>query len=162
LAALGTQLNPTEAQLDRFPGSGTAIAGRQMLAAAHISPGVMKPLDVLVEDGGSARLVAARLQTVPGVVGATPPPTWHRGADSLVEAFPAIDGSAPGIQGIIDRVNEQLKGTNGTLTGVAAVDRDFLHALFGSFPYVFALVMLLTLVLLARAFRSIVLALKAV
>jgi hypothetical protein len=42
-----------------------------------------------------------------------------------------------------------------------AVDRDFVHALFGSFPYVFALVLVLTLILLARAFRSIVLALKA-
>jgi RND superfamily putative drug exporter len=80
----------------------------------------------------------------------------------VVEAFPAIDGSAPGVQAIIDRVNTTLKGTNGTLTGVAAVDRDFVHALFGSFPYVFALVVILTLILLARAFRSIVLAFKAV
>ena len=84
------------------------------------------------------------------------------GPNSLVEAFPAIDGSAPGIQSIIDRANDGLKGTNGTLTGVAAVDRDFLHALFGSFPYVLAFVMVLTLVLLTRAFRSIVLAVKAV
>jgi putative drug exporter of the RND superfamily len=162
LAGLGTQLNPNEAQLKNFPGSGTAIAGRDQLAAAGISPGVMKPLDVLVEHGGNARQVAARLRTVPGVAGATAPPTWHSGPNSLVEAFPAIDGAAPGIQATIDRVNAQLKGTRGTLTGVAAVDRDFLHALFGSFPYVLALVLLLTLVLLTRAFRSIVLAVKAV
>src|SRR5437763_12115714 len=70
LAGLGTQLNPNEAQLKNFPGTGTAIAGRQMLADAHISPGVMKPLDVLVEHGGSAQQVAARLGGVPGVVGA--------------------------------------------------------------------------------------------
>src|SRR5207249_605176 len=93
---------------------------------------------------------------------ATAPPTWRRGSSSLVEAFPAIDGSAPGIQAIVDRVNEKLKRTNGTLTGITAVDRDFVHALFGSFPYVLALVLILTLILLARAFRSIVLALKAV
>ena len=54
LAGLGTQLNANEAQLKNFPGSGTAIAGRQMLADARISPGVMKPLDVLVEHGGDA------------------------------------------------------------------------------------------------------------
>jgi RND superfamily putative drug exporter len=162
LAGLGTQLNPTEAPLKNFPGSGTAIAGRQMLADAHISPGVMKPLNVLVEHGGDAQLVAAKLRTVPGVLGATAPPTWHRGSNSLVEAFPAIDGAAPGIQTIIDRANTTLKGTGGTLTGLAAVDRDFLHALFGSFPYVLAGILLLTLILLARAFRSIVLAGKAV
>src|SRR5689334_12102259 len=162
LAGLGTQLNPNEAQLKNFPGSGTAIAGRQMLADAHISPGVMKPLNVLVEHGGNAQQVALKLSTVPGIVGATAPPTWHRGPNSLVEAFATIDGAAPGIQATIDRANATLKGTNGTLTGVAAVDRDFLHALFGSFPYVLALVLLLTLILLARAFRSIVLAVKAV
>ena len=44
---------------------------------------------------------------------------------------------------------------------MAAVDRDFIHALFGSFPYVLAFVLVLTLILLTRAFRSIVLAIKA-
>ncbi len=162
LAGLGTQLNPSEAQLKNFPGSGTAIAGRAQLAAAGISPGVMKPLNVLVERGGDPQQAAARLRAVPGMLGATAPSTWHRGPDSLVEGFASIDGAAPRIQTTIDRANAALKGTDGTLTGVAAVDRDFLHALFGSFPYVFALVLLLTLILLARAFRSIVLAIKAV
>src|SRR5207244_5468341 len=162
LAGLGTQLNPTEAQLKNFPGTGSAIAARDQLAAAGISPGVMKPLDVLVENGGDATRVAAKLRAVPGVVGATAPPGWQKGKNSLVEGFATIDGSAPGIQATIDRANAALEGTNGTLTGVTAVDRDFLHALFGSFPYVLALVLILTLILLARAFRSIVLALKAV
>jgi putative drug exporter of the RND superfamily len=162
LAGLGTQLNPSEAQLSNFPCSGTAIAGRQMLADAHVSPGVMKPFAVLVEHGGNAQQVAARLRGVPGIIGATAPPTWQRGSNSLVEAFPAIDGSAPGIQAIIDRTNGTLEGTSGTLTGIAAVDRDFAHALFGSFPYVLGLVLILTLILLTRAFRSVVLAIKAV
>jgi RND superfamily putative drug exporter len=162
LAGLGTQLNANEAQLKYFPGTGTAIAAREQLAAAGISPGVMKPLNVLVENGGNAQQVAARLRAVPGVVGATAPPGWHRGSYSFVEGFAAIDGAAPGIQGIVDRANASLKGTNGSLTGIAATDRDFLHALFGSFPYALALVLLLSLILLTRAFRSIVLAVKAV
>jgi putative drug exporter of the RND superfamily len=162
LVAYGVQLNPNEAQLKNFPGTGTAITGRDQLAAAGITPGVMKPLNVLVENGGDPQTIAAKLRSVPGVVGATAPPSWHRGSDSLVEAFPAIDGAAPGIQGIVDRSNATLKDTNGTLTGVAAVDRDFLHALYGNFPYVLAFVMILTLILLTRAFRSIVLPIKAV
>jgi len=98
---------------------------------------------------------------VPNVIGAVAPKTWHRGSDSIVEAFPAVDGAAPGIQGIIDNVNRTLKGTDGTLGGVAAVDRDFVHAVYGNFPYVLAFVIILTLILLARAFRSIVLPIKA-
>jgi RND superfamily putative drug exporter len=162
LASLGTQLNPTEAQLKNFPGAGTAIVARDQLADAGISLGVIKPLNVLVENGGDAKQVAASLSAVPGVLGATAPPGWRKGPNSLVEGFATIDGSAPGIQATIDRANASLKGTNGTLTGLAAVDRDFLHALFGSFPYVLGLVLLLTMILLTRAFRSIVLAIKAI
>jgi len=161
LAGLGTQLTPNEAQLKNFPGAGDAIAGRSALAAAHISPGVMKPFNVLVENGGNPQAVAAKLGTVPGVAGAVAPKDWHRGSASLVQAFPSIDGAAPGIQGIINRTNDALKGTNATLGGVAAVDRDFIHAIYGNFPYVLAFVLVLTLILLARAFRSIVLPLKA-
>jgi RND superfamily putative drug exporter len=162
LAGLATQLNPSEAQMKYFPGTGTAIAGRQTLTNAGISPGVMKPLNVLVEHGGNAQQIAEKLRAVPGVVGAIAPPEWRHGQNSYVEAFATIDGAAPGIQATIDRVNLALKGTGGTLTGIAAVNRDFLHALFGSFPYALALVLLLTLILLTRAFRSIVLAVKAV
>lgn len=65
----------------------------------------MKPLNVLVEDGGNAQHVAATLRTVPGVASAIAPPDWRRGSTSLVVGFPPIDGAAPGIQVTIDRVN---------------------------------------------------------
>ena len=164
LVVLGLQLNPNESQLKSFPGTGTAIAGRTMLADAGISPGVMKPFVTLVEDGGNPQAVAAKERAVPGIAGATVPPSpgWHQGQDTLVEAFPAVDGAAPGIQGVIDRVNTALEGTSGTLGGVPAVDRDFVHAIYGNFPYLLAFVLILTLILLTRAFRSIVLPIKAV
>src|SRR5438309_2626790 len=163
LVVLGVQLNPNESQLKNFPGAGTAIAGRTLLADAGFSPGVMKPFVTLVEHGGNAQPIAASERNVSGIVGATVPPGpgWHRGQDTLVEAFPAIDGAAPGIQRVIDRVNLTLQGTEGTLGGVPAVDRDFVHAVYGNFIYVLAFVLILTLVLLTRAFRSIVLPIKA-
>src|SRR5439155_8502912 len=105
LAGIGTQLNPNESQLKNFPGSGTAIAGRQMLADAGISPGVMKPFAVLVEHGGNAQAIADKVKPVDGIVGATAPAAWRSGGDSLVEAFPAMDGAASGIQGVVDRMN---------------------------------------------------------
>ena len=61
LAGLGTQLNPNEAQLAKFPGTGSAITARDQLAAAGISPGVMKPFNVLVEGGNDPEQVAAKL-----------------------------------------------------------------------------------------------------
>jgi putative drug exporter of the RND superfamily len=167
LVAIGVQLNPNEAQLKNFPGTGTAIAGRQMLADAGISPGVMKPLITLYAPYGldpSASQIATWESQIPGIVGATVPPGpgWHHNSYTLIEAFPAIDGAAPGIQQVIDRVNAVLDtGTGATLGGTAAVDRDFIHAVYGNFPYVLAFVLVLTLLLLTRAFRSIVLPIKA-
>jgi len=163
LGIFGLRLNPNEAQLKNFPGTGTAIAGRQMLAAAGISPGVMKPFAPLVENGGNPQLIVNKLKTVSGISGVEAPTSrgWRKSGDSIIEAFPAIDGAAPGIQGIINRANAALKGTDATLTGTPAVDRDFVHAVYGNFPYVLAFVVILTLILLARAFRSIVLPIKA-
>jgi RND superfamily putative drug exporter len=161
LAVAGTQLNLGEAQLKSLPGGGDAIAGRDLLASAGISAGVMKPFDVLVEHGADPASTVAKLQAVPGVVGAVAPTDWRRGDTSIVEAFPAVDGAADGIQHTIDAVNHSLDGTPATLGGIAAADRDFVHAIYGNFPYVLAFVVLLTLILLARAFRSVVLALKA-
>ena len=111
LAGLGTQLNPSEAQMKYFPGTGTAIAGRDQLAAAGISPGVIKPLNVLVEHGGNAQQIAAKLRAVPGIVGATAPPEWRRGQNSFVEGVrQRSTAPLPASRRSIDRVNASLEG----------------------------------------------------
>ncbi|HEX6789037.1 MAG TPA: MMPL family transporter [Gaiellaceae bacterium] len=161
LAGIGTQLNPNEAQMKSFPGKGDAIVGRDALASAGISPGVMKPFDVLVENNADPAPIVAKLKQVDGLEGASVPKGWSRDGTTLIEAFPSIDGAAGGIQSIINRVHATLKGTDATLGGQAAADRDFVHAVYGNFPYVLAFVLILTLILLARAFRSVVLPIKA-
>src|SRR5712692_2722095 len=158
----GLQLNPSAAQVKDFPGSGDAIAGRTALAEAGISPGVMKPFVVLVEDGASREPIVAKLRGTPGIAAAVAPPDWRKGSNSLVEAFPTTDGAAKEVRTTIKRVRTELKGTGGTLGGVAAADRDFVKAVYSNFPYVLGFVVLLTFILLARAFRSLVLPLKAV
>src|SRR4051794_9779945 len=79
LAVIGLQLNPNEAQLKNFPGTGTAIAGRQLLADAGISAGVMKPFVVLVEHGGDAPAVADPGCKAPGGGRAAGPPPLGNG-----------------------------------------------------------------------------------
>ena len=162
LVFYGLQLNANEAQLKNVPGTGDAIVGRDALAAAGITPGVLKPLDVLVENGGDPEAVAERLRRVDGIAAAAAPKDWREGDAAIVEAFPAIDGAAPGIQAIIDRSTAALEGTGATVSGTAAVDRDLVHAIYGNFPYLLAFVLALTYILLARAFRSLLLPLKAV
>ena len=63
---------------------------------------------------------------------------------------------------MIDRVNSSLEGTRASLGGIPTIDRDFTNAIYENFPYLLLFVLVLTFILLARAFRSIVLAAKAV
>ena len=162
LVFYGVQLNPSEAEAKNIPGKGDAINGREAIAAAGISAGVLKPFVVLVESGGDRQAIVAKLHAVPGVVGAVAPPDWVKGDASLIEAFPDADGAAKSTRGTIKRVRAELKGTDASLGGVAPEDRDFVAAVYSKFPYVLAFVVLLTFLLLARAFRSIVLPIKAV
>jgi RND superfamily putative drug exporter len=158
----GLQLNPSEAQAKDFPGKGDAIAGRQALTAAGISPGVHKPF-VILTPTNEVQEVVSRVQGVRGMVGAAAPSGtgWTRNGLSLVEAIPTDDGSSKAIRGTITRVKDALP-PGASLGGVAPEDRDFVHAVYGNFGYVLLFVVLLTYVLLARAFRSLLLPLKAV
>jgi RND superfamily putative drug exporter len=157
----GFQLNPSEAQVKYYPGSGDAIDGRQALAAAGISAGVMKPFVVLVNPGTSSAAIVKTLDSTQGIAGAVAPAAWQKDGYRLIEAFPAADGSSGAGKTAIKTVKSELSDTGSALGGVAVEERDFVSAVYGNFPYVLAFVITLTLILLARAFRSVVLALKA-
>jgi putative drug exporter of the RND superfamily len=170
------QLNASEAQANALAGPATedAVIGLQRLTDAGITHGVIKPFVVLVEQNGSreaAQTVADRVATTEGISGASAPAEWQRGETQLVEAFPVVDAAAKSARGTIDDLQDdvlpalerELGGsTRLTLGGTAPEDRDFVHAVYGKFPLVLAFVIILTLVLLMRAFRSVFLSVKAV
>jgi putative drug exporter of the RND superfamily len=169
-----SQINPSEAEAKNLPGKGDAFQGRDALAAAGISAGVLKPFDILVEHESKPQTLtslASKLQQTPGIAGAVAPPQWRKGNTAIVEAFPVVDSSAKSNRKVIsnlqDNVLPEVEGAAGdaariTLGGIAPEERDFVHAVYGNFPYVLGFVVLLTFVLLMRAFRSIILPLKAV
>jgi RND superfamily putative drug exporter len=171
-----SRLNPAEAQAKDLAGPKTAhaVVGLNELTGSGISPGVTKPFVILVEHNpGSEALktIVSRLRSTPGIDGAAAPLAWRKGSSALVEAIPSQDGAAKPVRHTISNLQHdvlpsletQLGGNvRLSLGGVAAEDRDFVHAVYGKFPYVLAFVVLLTFVLLMRAFRSVFLAVKAV
>jgi RND superfamily putative drug exporter len=171
LVFYGVQLNPSEAQIKDFPGAGDAVDGRTALDQAQISPGVFKPYEILISGGYDAKLppkVVKALEQTPGIDGAAWPQAWRKDGSTIVEAIPSSDGAAKSARAVISNLQhnvlpaEQEFATKVTLGGLAAEDRDFVHAVYGNFPYVLLFVVLLTYVLLARAFKSLILPLKAV
>ena len=169
-------INPGQAEARYLPGSGDAIQGRDALSSAGISHGVLEPFVVLAENGPSGTQlngVATQLAKTPGVAAAVAPDSagWRKGGDALVEAFASTDAEVKSVRGTISRIKDDAlpaaEAQSGgsvklTLGGTAAENRDFVHAVYGNFPYVLAFVIILTYLLLARAFRSLLLPLKAV
>ncbi len=165
-------LNPSEAQAKDLPGDGDAFDGRAALVDAGISLGVLKPFVVLAEGNATPEQldrVAARLAAVEGVSDAAVPPAWRRNGTALIEAFPASDGASREARTTISTVKDDVLprlerelGVKLTLGGIAPEERDFVRAVYGNFVWVLLFVVLLTFVLLMRAFRSVLLPLKAV
>src|SRR5262245_54293920 len=84
----GSQLNPAEAQAKDLAGAKTAdaVVGLNLLAQSGISPGAIKPFVVLVEHSPGTRALApivARLESTPGIAGASAPPSWRKGDSAL-------------------------------------------------------------------------------
>jgi len=171
-----SKLNPANAQAKDLPGSGDAIDGRDTLTAAQITPGVLEPYVVLAERGPTQKnldLLVSKLDRTPDVAAAVAPKGsgWRGRGNALVEAFPSVDAESKTSRGTIsDLQNDVLPAAQAqidhsvklTLGGAAPENRDFVHAVYGNFPYVLAFVVVLTFLLLARAFRSLLLPLKAV
>jgi putative drug exporter of the RND superfamily len=172
LLAGGVQLNAAEAQAKDLPGKGDAFAGLKALDRAGISAGVLKPFVVLVQGKATSadfQRVVSGLEQTPGIAGAAAPPAWRKGNFALVEAFSTSDAATSASSSTITNLQhnvlpglQKVGAPKLTLGGVAPEDRDFVHAVYGKFPYVLAFVILLTFLLLMRAFRSILLPIKAV
>jgi RND superfamily putative drug exporter len=143
--------------------AGEARTALQELKASEIGPGPLSPFEALVRDG-DAEAVAATLAEVDGVRGAVAPIAWRHDRTALVTVIPAVDGNSPAGHALLDRVRTTAHGLDADVSigGQAAQSADFVDAVYGNFPLMIALIGGFTFVLLARAFRSLVLPLKAV
>ncbi|MBA2331876.1 MAG: MMPL family transporter, partial [Actinobacteria bacterium] len=136
--------------------------------------GVHKPFQIAVEgDATRAELdqLASRLAEDEGIAGAAAPPPARTDGFALVEAFSTTDGSSRETRETVSRLRDDVLpgveaelggGARLTLAGIPTEEREFISAVYGTFPYVLLFVIVLTYLLLMRAFRSVFLPLKAV
>jgi RND superfamily putative drug exporter len=156
--ALSIQLgNPRAESLAQ---SGAARAGFEQLAAAGIGAGPLSPFDAIVR-GGDPEAAARSLASVDGVRAVVAPRDWRRAGTALVTVIPAEDGNSPDGRSTLSRIRSAAPAEL-AVGGQAAQSSDLVDTIYGKFPLVVGLISLLTFVFLARAFRSLVLPLKAV
>ncbi|HEY3727034.1 MAG TPA: MMPL family transporter [Solirubrobacteraceae bacterium] len=168
LAALvltATGLKPGQAAVNTLSKQGDAHTGLVALERSGLGPGTLTPIEML-SPAGSAGPLATAAAGVTGTHGAVAPTNvqWRRDGTAVVDAFAVADGSTSAGQHTIDRVRDAAHelGSGARVGGIGAENQDFVDAIYGSFPVMIALIAVLTFLLLARAFRSLLLPLKAV
>ncbi len=164
LAATDLQLGTSDA--NTIAKKGDAKQGLVALERAGIGEGSILPHEILIEGKTNPERVAAELREVDGIHGAVAPddPGWRRDGTAVVEAIPVPDsGSGAGAQTLDGvRAAAHAAGPDVRVGGGPAANDDFIDAVYGSFPLMIALIAITTFILLARAFRSLLLPLKAI
>jgi putative drug exporter of the RND superfamily len=164
LAATNLQLGASDA--NTIAKKGDAEQGLKALESAGIGEGSILPHEILVEGNTDPATVAADLNKVDGIHGAVAPigQDWNRGGTHIVEAIPVPDsGTSEGhdtLNGVRDTAHSAGSGVR--VGGGPAANQDFIDAVYGAFPLMIALIAITTFILLARAFRSLLLPLKAI
>jgi RND superfamily putative drug exporter len=165
LVVAATTLQLGTANADAIAKPGDAKEGLVALERSGIGSGALLPHEVLVQ-GRDPDAVAASLRRVEGVHGAIAPAgaDWRRAGSAMVDVFPTADASSAAAVDTLNRVRDtaHAAGPAVRVGGGPAQDDDFISAVYGSFPLMIALIAIVTFVLLARAFRSLLLPLKAV
>ncbi|HEV7529089.1 MAG TPA: MMPL family transporter [Solirubrobacteraceae bacterium] len=169
LAALliaAVNLQPGNPNVNTIAKKGDAKQGLLALERSGIGPGALLPNEALVEGATSPEKVAAAMAAVPGVHGAVAPvsPQWRHAGAAVVDAFSISDGSSSSGRDTLGHVRDAAHNAGGEvrLGGLSAQNDDFINAVYGNFPLMIALIAIITFILLARAFRSLLLPLKAV
>ncbi len=164
VAATDLQLGASDA--DTVAKSGDARDGLVALEKSGIGEGALLPHEILVEGGTDPGQVASAVGQVDGIHGAVAPdsPQWRRDGTALVEAIPIPDSGTPEGEDTLNGVRDAAHGVapDVRVGGQPASNADFIDAVYGSFPLMIALITITTFILLARAFRSLLLPAKAI
>jgi RND superfamily putative drug exporter len=146
---------------DALASSGSARQGLDELERSGIGAAVLTPYDVAVV-GGDPSATARAVARVEGVRGAVAPQgtQWRRGDAAIVNVFPRAEDSPS----TVDRVRQVAATQPGEVLvgGTVPSNADFNDAVYGNFIWVVLVIIAITFILLARAFRSLVLPLKAI
>ncbi len=165
LLIAATNLHMGNADPDTIAKAGAAKEGLNSLDDSGIGKGAIAPMETLVAEGDTEAVVTAQAE-VDGIHGAVAPPgpDWRRDGQALITAVPnegdETQAGRDAVQEVIDV--SHAASPSARVGGSGPLNADFIDAVYGAFPLMIAMISLLTFLLLARAFRSLLLPLKAV
>jgi RND superfamily putative drug exporter len=168
LAALALLLAPVgglkigQSDTDSLASSGVRFDALRTLTEGGVGTGVLTPIVLLVDPADADAAVDAAVG-VDGIRTAVIGPEREDGA--VVQVIPdeeTVDSTGTDVvEAVRSAVGSAVDGTV-EITGAGATVQDYFAAVYDNFPYVLLLIAVITFILLARTFRSLLLPLKAV
>jgi RND superfamily putative drug exporter len=163
LTGVAATINVSEPTSSAVAGTGVYADGLHALEADGFPSGTLTTVPVWVPFGTQAQSVADSLDRVSSLHGAVAPthPVWRQGGSALVMAIPKNEvGTSQGGTSLSDI--RHTVPNSALVGGEGAQQIDQVNATYGAFPLMFALVAVVTFLLLARGLKSILLPAKAV
>jgi putative drug exporter of the RND superfamily len=151
-----------QSNTESLASSGPAFETLRALEGNGVGDGVITPIAVLVPDDQAEAAIAAA-DDVSGVRMAVAGGTQD--GTTVVDVLPDAETTDSASIAVVDDVRAAVEGATDGSVGVAgtgAIVQDYFRAVYDNFPYVLALIALITFVLLVRTFRSLLLPIKAV
>jgi putative drug exporter of the RND superfamily len=165
LVGVFTNVKIGQASSESLAKSGPAYSTLQVLEKGGMTTGALTPIEVLVSTD-QAKNAAAQLAKISGVERAVVPSgtASNRNGQSVIVLIPDRETVNSKTVGVVKRVKAAAKNIPGVvgITGIGASQIDFMHAVYGNFPLMLAVISVLTFLLLVRAFRSLLLPIKAI
>ena len=168
LALPALSMNTGQPRANSLGGTGSPARTLHALERqGGVPSAVVFPIQLLTHGGtAGANRAAAIAGSTPGVYTVLAPATssFRSGRDSLLSVIPTAEGNTSAGTATVTRLRAALAGVPGGLEvgGNTAQNVDFNSAVYGNFPLMLAAIAIVTFLLLARTFRSVVLAAKAV
>ncbi len=135
------------------------------MQASGVPAGALTPVIVLT-DTASADATAIALRSVAGVHSADAPtgPVAAAAGTRLAIAMPNNETYNGSTVQVVRDIKTAVAGRPGVVgvTGVGALQLDYQNGVYGTFPLVLAVLVVVTYILLVRAFRSLLVPLKAI
>ncbi len=163
LSVIALEVNLNVPVTDDLARSGSGHDGLVALREAGIPSGALTSFDVHVPSGGDVDRVAADLAALPGVYAVAAPddPRWRTGGSALLTVLPVDEGGSEAGLDLIRQVRAAVPD-GVSVGGNVTQQMDYVDVTYSVFPWMLALLAAATFVMLARAFRSLLLPLKAI
>ncbi|MFJ4895834.1 MMPL family transporter [Streptomyces sp. NPDC088788] len=154
---LGLRLGePTAASLASR--GGPAATAFERVDDVGLGVGLVHPVEVVTTDTVKVRQA---LDNVSGVAGTTHPASWARGSQAVVDIWTSDDPSTASGRRAAAAIRTAVEQTGAQAGGGPAQDADFLSAVYGNAPWIVAIIVVVTFLLLAKALHSFWLPVKA-